>query len=37
MNEEVLARAVRYQIVAENPQVKEVCVGNRRYVVCRTP
>jgi hypothetical protein len=34
---QVLARAGRYQAVAENLQVKEVAVGGRRYVVCRNP
>jgi hypothetical protein len=35
VNEEVLARAGRYQPVAANLEVKEVLVGGRRYVVCR--
>jgi hypothetical protein len=34
---EVLARAGRYQKVADNLEVKEVFVGQRRYVVCRNP
>jgi hypothetical protein len=34
---EVLARAGRYQQVADNLDVKEVLVGQRRYVVCRNP
>jgi hypothetical protein len=33
----VLARAGRYQEVAENLQVKEVHVDDRRYVVCLNP
>ena len=37
VNEEVLARAGRYQPVAANLEVKEVRVGERRYVVCRNP
>jgi hypothetical protein len=32
---EVLARGGRYQKVANNLEVKEVRVGDRRYVVCR--
>jgi len=31
---EVLARAGRYQEVAENLKVKEVYVGDRRYIIC---
>mgnify|MGYP000352244143 CR=1 FL=1 len=31
---EVLGRAGRYQEVAENLKVKEVLVGDRRYVIC---
>ena len=31
---EVLARAGRYQEVAENLKVKEVYVGDRRYILC---
>jgi hypothetical protein len=34
---EVLARPGRYQRVAENLEVKEVRVGDRRYVVCCNP
>jgi hypothetical protein len=37
VSEEVLARAGRYQPVAPNLEVKEVRVGERRYVVCRNP
>jgi hypothetical protein len=37
VNETVLARAGRYQPVAANLEVKEVRVGNKRYVVCRNP
>jgi hypothetical protein len=37
VNEEVLARAGRYQSVTDNLEVKEVRVGGRRYVVCRNP
>jgi len=37
VHEEVLARAGRYQTVADNLEVKEVRVGGRRYVVCRNP
>jgi hypothetical protein len=37
VSEEVLARAGRYETVADNLEVKEVCVGRRRYVVCRNP
>jgi DDE family transposase len=35
--EEVLARPGRYQAVADNLEVKEVELGERRYVVCRNP
>lgn len=35
VNEEVLARAGRYHTVADNLDVKEVYVENRRYIVCR--
>lgn len=35
VREEVLARAGRSQQVAANLQVKEVRVGERRYIVCR--
>jgi hypothetical protein len=34
---EVLSRAGRYQAVRENLRVKEVGVGERRYVVCFNP
>ncbi len=37
VSEEVLARAGRYQVVADNLEVKEVRVEDRRYVVCRNP
>ena len=37
VNEAVLARAGRYQRVADNLEVKEVRIGHRRYVVCRNP
>ena len=37
VSEAVLARAGRYQSVADNLEVKEVRVGDRRYVVCRNP
>jgi hypothetical protein len=37
VNETVLARAGRYQPVADNLEVKEVRVGARRYVICRNP
>jgi transposase len=37
VNEEVLARAGRYQSVKENLEVKEVWVEDRRYIVCRNP
>lgn len=37
VNEEVLARAGRYHTVGDNLDVKEVRVGDRRYVVCRNP
>jgi hypothetical protein len=35
--EEVLARPGRYQAVADNLEVKEVRLGESRYVVCRNP
>jgi hypothetical protein len=35
--EEVLARPGRYQAVADNLEVKEVGLGESRYVVCRNP
>ena len=34
---EVLARPGRYQEVADNLEVKEVRLGERRYVICRNP
>jgi hypothetical protein len=37
VTQEVLARAGRYQEVASNLKVKEVVVGDRRYVVCLNP
>jgi len=37
VSEEVLARAGRYHVVADNLEVKEVVVEGRRYVVCRNP
>lgn len=37
VTEEVLSRAGRYLTVAENLEVKEVSVRDRRYVVCRNP
>jgi hypothetical protein len=37
VSEDVLARAGRYQKVADNLEVKEVVVDGRRYVVCRNP
>jgi hypothetical protein len=37
VNEEVLARAGRYQAVEDNLEVKEVWVADRRYIVCRNP
>jgi hypothetical protein len=33
----VLSRAGRYQVVRENLSVKEVRVGDRRYVICYNP
>ena len=35
--EKVLTRPGRYQQVADNLEVKEVKLGERRYVVCRNP
>jgi hypothetical protein len=35
--EAVLARPGRYQQVADNLEVKEVGLGERRYIVCRNP
>jgi hypothetical protein len=37
LSEEVLARAGRYRPVADNLEVKEVAVDDRRYIVCRNP
>jgi hypothetical protein len=37
VSEEVLSRAGRYKVVADNLEVKEVRVDGRRYVVCRNP
>lgn len=37
VREEVLSRGGRYQKVADNLEVKEVLVKDRRYVVCRNP
>jgi hypothetical protein len=37
IGEEVLARAGRYRAVADNLEVKEVVVDDRRYIVCRNP
>jgi hypothetical protein len=37
VTDEVLSRAGRYQKVADNLEVKEVVVGERRYVVCKNP
>jgi hypothetical protein len=37
VNAEVLARAGRYQPVADNLEVKEVRVGDRRDIICRNP
>jgi hypothetical protein len=37
VNEEVLGRAGRYHRVDDNLEVKEVTVGEHRYVVCRNP
>lgn len=37
VTDEVLARAGRYHKVAENLEVKQVTVDDRRYVVCRNP
>jgi hypothetical protein len=34
---EILARPGRYQQVADNLEVKEVRLGERRYIVCRNP
>jgi hypothetical protein len=37
VSQTVLARAGRYQEVAGNLEVKEVRVGDKRYVICRNP
>lgn len=37
VRDEVLGRAGRYHVVGPNLQVKEVFVGDRRYVVCYNP
>jgi Transposase DDE domain len=37
VTKEVLARPGRYQQVADDLEVKEVRLGERRYVVCRNP
>jgi len=37
VSHQVLGRAGRYQEVADNLHVKEVRLGDRRYVVCRNP
>jgi hypothetical protein len=37
VSETVLARAGRYQSVADNLEVKEVMVEGTRYIVCRNP
>lgn len=37
VRDHVLARAGRYHPVADNLEVKEVCVGANRYIVCRNP
>ena len=37
VREEVLGRGGRYHKVADNLEIKEVRVKNRRYVVCRNP
>jgi Transposase DDE domain len=37
VNEAVLARAGRYQTVADNLEVNEIRVGENRYIVCRNP
>jgi hypothetical protein len=37
VNDTVLGRAGRYHRVAENLEVKEVVVADRRYVVCQNP
>jgi len=37
VREEVLSRAGRYRVIKDNLMVKEVWVGDRRYVVCYNP
>jgi hypothetical protein len=37
VNEKVLGRAGRFHTVDDNLEVKEVMVGDNRYVVCRNP
>lgn len=37
VRDDVLARAGRYHTVAPNLEVKEVWVGEKRYIVCRNP
>ena len=37
VRDRVLARAGRYEEVADNLQVKEVWVSNRRYIICFNP
>ena len=37
VRDDVLARPGRYRPIADNLEVKEVVVGERRYVVCRNP
>jgi len=37
IRDQVLCRAGRYQSVADNLEVKQVEIDNRRYVVCRNP
>jgi len=37
VNEEVLAGAGRYQVVADNLEAKEAGVAGRTYIVCRNP
>lgn len=37
VRETVLRRAGRYRVVADNLEVKEVRVDDRRYIVCRNP
>jgi hypothetical protein len=37
ISDDVLSRAGRYKKVADNLEVKEVVVGDRRYVVCCNP